>query len=75
MERVTYPSQEVQDELARRFERVLLDVVEDADAAKAFAPQAIPVAIILDADGVELARHAGFAAPADHATWLKSVAP
>ncbi len=72
---MTYPSREVQDELARRFKRVLLDVVEDAEAAKVFAPQAIPVAIILDADGVELARHTGFAPPAEYANWLKSVAP
>lgn len=73
MERVTYPSQVVQDELANRFERVVVDLENDADAAGLFKPEAIPVAVVLDASGKELARKVGFVPPDDYAAWLNSV--
>jgi hypothetical protein len=73
MERVTYPSDEVQAVLAARYERVHLDLREDAETAALFKPEAIPVAIVLDGNGVELARRAGFVAPAEYAAWLNDI--
>jgi thioredoxin-related protein len=74
MERVTYPSKAVQDELANRFERIVLDIEKDASATAPFKPEAIPVAVVLDANGNELARKVGFVPPDDYAAWLKLVA-
>jgi hypothetical protein len=73
MERVTYPSDEVQGVLKARYERVHLDLREDAETAALFKPEAIPVAIVLDGNGVELARRAGFVEPTEYAAWLEGV--
>jgi hypothetical protein len=74
MDRVTYPSPEVQSVLGARYEHVKLDVAADGTEATApFKPEVIPVAVILDADGLELSRHTGFATPEVYASWLESV--
>jgi len=73
MERVTYPSETVKNALSRRFEHAVLDVEADAATAKLFAAEAIPVAIVLDAQGMELARLVGFSPPEEFAKWLDSM--
>lgn len=73
MERVTYPSEVVKGALSHRFEHAVLDVKADAATAKLFAAEAIPVAIVLDARGHELARLAGFSPPEEFAKWLESM--
>jgi thioredoxin-like negative regulator of GroEL len=75
MERVTYPSKKVQIELTRRYERVVLDLEEDAETATRFRPEAIPVAVILDASGAEIARRVGFVPPEEYSNWLASHSP
>jgi len=59
--------------MAGQFERVVLDLDGDADAAALFKPEAIPVAVILDAAGNELARKVGFVPADDYAVWLNSI--
>lgn len=70
MERVTYPSQVVQEVLKAHFVRVILDVEEDSDVAPLLKPEAIPVAVVFDKDGKELARKVGVAEPESYAKWL-----
>ncbi|MCB9932745.1 MAG: hypothetical protein H6841_04905 [Planctomycetes bacterium] len=74
MERVTYPDTEVQQLLERSYLRKVLDLELDAEAVSAFGVLGIPVAIIADADGLELDRIEGFVEPQDYARRLDGLA-
>ncbi len=71
MERVTYPSEEVQKALKGRYQRIVLDVQEDAEFTAGLNVNALPTAIVFNTDGTEQRRHTGHAEPIDHAEWLK----
>ena len=54
-----------------RFERVRIDIGEDAAAAERFGVQhAIPVVMVLGPDGKEIARRVGFCPPGEMVAWL-----
>ncbi|MCZ7606295.1 MAG: hypothetical protein M5U25_09520 [Planctomycetota bacterium] len=72
MERVTYPSTVVTSVLNEGYIRQLLDVEDDSELTKLFQPDAIPVAIVLNAEGLELGRKVGFVEPDEYAKWLES---
>lgn len=74
MERVTYPNPEVQQLLERFYLRRVLDLELDAQAAEALGVLGIPVAIVADAEGNELARIEGFVEPQDYARQLSDLA-
>lgn len=71
MERVTYPSEVVSNVINEDYVRLVLDVEEDREAAAMFVPDAIPVAVVLDATGREIARKVGFVEPESYANWLE----
>jgi hypothetical protein len=73
MERVTYPNPEVTRVLERSYLRTVLDLEVDSDAALALRVLGIPVAIVVDADGNELARIEGFVEPQDYARQLRAL--
>ncbi|MCZ7605025.1 MAG: hypothetical protein M5U25_02925 [Planctomycetota bacterium] len=74
MERVTYPNPEVQQVLERFYLRKVLDLELDAQAAETLGVPGIPVAIVADAEGNELARIEGFIEPQDYARQLSDLA-
>lgn len=73
MERVTYPNREVQQALEQGYLRRVLDLEVDGDAAVALGVLGIPVAIVADAEGTELARIEGFIEPQDYARRLRAL--
>lgn len=70
MVRVTYADDEVR-KLAGNYQRIVLDVNEDAETAAIFKPEAIPTAIIYSSDGIEQRRQTGYSGPIEHAEWLR----
>lgn len=70
MERVTYPSDTVRSILDKSYVRLVLDLEADREAAGLFAPDAIPVAVVMNLEGKELGRKIGFVQPDPYAEWL-----
>ncbi|MHC4841293.1 MAG: hypothetical protein ACYTDT_10130 [Planctomycetota bacterium] len=69
---MTYSSDEVKAVLDASYLRVVLDVNEHTETTSLFNPDAIPVCVVLNAEGAEQGRFEGFAEAEEHATWLKS---
>ncbi|MCF6228165.1 MAG: hypothetical protein L3J82_05795 [Planctomycetes bacterium] len=69
---MTYPSAEVTTVLEASYIRVIIDTADDNEITSLFSPSAIPVSIVLNADGKEQGRFVGFANAEDHAKWLGS---
>ena len=71
MERVTYPSEAVRVVLDKNYVRLVLDVEADRETTAMFTPDAIPVAVVLNAEGRELGRKVGFVESEPYSQWLK----
>lgn len=73
MERVTYPSPEVQKALNERYLRHTVDLGADAETARLFGVAVVPMALVLDGSGKVLDSREGSSAPAEFAGWLRSI--
>ncbi|MCC6463738.1 MAG: hypothetical protein IT463_00195 [Planctomycetes bacterium] len=72
MERVTYPSVEVQAALKARYLRRTVDIGTDPDTARLFGVAVVPMALVLDGNGKVLDSREGSSAPAEFAAWLRA---
>ncbi len=70
MERYTYRDREVV-QLARRFVFAKIEFRKGSAEAAKYGVDGTPTLIILENDGTEVARHAGFLRPGEMAAWLK----
>ncbi len=74
MDTVTYPDASLKKQLTRWvFQKI--DITENPELAKALKVTAVPVAIAITPEGLELARLANFVPPQEFREWLEKILP